>query len=93
MGQVEFEHAAARDGFKVARTEMTPGRTTPEHDHAWDIRGMVLEGRFTVDVGGSATSYGPGEVFEVPAGVMHSERHNPDGGLLLIGRRKIESAS
>ena len=87
MDQVGFERAAERDGFKVARTEMTPGRTTPEHDHAWDIRGMVLEGRFTVDIGGSARTYGPGDVFEVSAGVMHSERDGPNGGLLLVGRR------
>ncbi len=38
MNQVAFEHAAERDGFRVARAEMTPGRTTPEYDHAAKLR-------------------------------------------------------
>lgn len=93
VNEVDFQHTAERDRYKIAKIEMTPGRVTPEHDHAWDIRGMVLEGRFTIDIGGSAETYGPGEVFEVPAGVVHSERHDPNGGLLLIGRRKTDAAS
>lgn len=93
MSEADFLHAAERDGFKIGRTEMVPGRVTPEHDHAWDIRGMVLQGRFTVDLGGSATTYGPGEVFEVAAGVVHSERHDPEGGLLLVGRRQVSTTS
>jgi quercetin dioxygenase-like cupin family protein len=91
VDEIDFQRAAERDGFKVARTEMTPGRTTPERDHALDIRGMVLEGRFTVKIGGAATTYGPGEVFEVPAGSAHSERHDPQGGLLLVGRRQVRA--
>lgn len=87
MNVADFERAAEQDGFRLDRTEMTPGKVTPEHDHAWDIRGMVLEGRFTVKVGGHATTYGPGEVFEVAAGIPHSESHDADGGLLLVGRR------
>lgn len=87
MDEATFQGMAEKDGFRLSRTEMTPGKVTPEHDHAWDIRGLVLSGRFTVDVGGDARTYGPGEVFEVAAGVAHSERHDPDGGLLLVGRR------
>ena len=92
VNEVAFQGAAERDRFKIAKTEMTPGRITPEHDHPWDIRGMVLEGRFTVVIDGSAETFGPGEVFEVPAGAAHSERHDPNGGLLLIGRRKTDAA-
>ncbi len=93
MDEKDFQRAAEMDGFKVSRAEMIPGRVTPEHDHGWDIRGMVLEGRFAVEVGGWATSYGPGEVFEVPAGVAHSERHDPEGGMLLVGRQKVDATS
>ena len=32
---------------------MTPGPFTPEHDHGWNVRGMVLEERFAVEIGGS----------------------------------------
>ena len=68
---------------------MTPGRTTPEHDHAWDTRGLVLEGVFTIDIAGDANADRPGEVFEVPAGVVRSERHDPNGGLLPTEYRRI----
>lgn len=88
MEEAEFQRSAEADGFAVTRAAMTAGRVTPEHDHAWDIRGMVLEGCFTVSCGGTATVYRHGEVFEVSAGVPHSERHDPEGGWLLVGRRQ-----
>jgi quercetin dioxygenase-like cupin family protein len=90
VNEADFQRAAERDDIKVARTEMTPGRTTSDHDHAWDTRGLVLERVFTIEMAGNANAYHPGEVFEVPAGVVHSERHDPNGGLLLIGRRKTD---
>ena len=34
MDATDFQRAAELDGFKVARTEMTAGKVTPEHDHA-----------------------------------------------------------
>jgi quercetin dioxygenase-like cupin family protein len=54
---------------------------------------LVLEGVFTIEVAGDANAYRPGEVFDVPAGLVHSERHDPNGGFLLIGRRKTDAAS
>ena len=49
---------------------------------------MVLDGEFTVVQGGERRSFAPGEIFDVPAGVAHRERHGAGGGRILFGRRK-----
>ncbi len=88
MNEAEFETKLREDGYDVARRDLDPGHVAPEHDHPWDTRGMVLEGEFTVVQGGESRSYAPGEVFDVPAGVAHRERHGAGGGRILFGRRK-----
>ena len=88
MDRTAFEDELRAAGFSVGEAELQPGRSTDEHTHAWDIRGMVLEGEFTVLQGDDAVTCRPGETFEVAAGVPHAERHGPTGGRLLVGRRQ-----
>ncbi len=88
MNEAEFEQALRRDGYQVVRRDMEPGHVAPEHDHAWDTRGMVVTGEFTIGIAGDSTTYREGQVFDVAAGVEHTERHGPAGGHLLVGRRK-----
>ena len=92
MNEAEFEQALRQDGYQVVRRDMEPGRVAPEHDHPWDTRGMVVAGEFTIGIAGDSTTYGKGQVFEVAAGVQHAERHGPDGGHLLVGRRKTDAS-
>lgn len=84
MDRGAFEDGLRGAGHTVGESELQAGRATPEHAHAWDIRGMVLEGEFTVDAAGQSTTDRPGQVFEVAAGVPHCERHGPTGGRLLV---------
>lgn len=45
----------------------------PPHSHGaqW---GSVLEGRIEFTIGGVTRHYGPGESYDIPAGVVHSAR-------------------
>lgn len=45
----------------------------PPHSHQaqW---GTVLEGRMQMTIGGDTKTYGPGEAYFIPAGVVHSAK-------------------
>lgn len=82
-----FEAALRREGFQeILRREIPPGQAPDEHEHSWDVRGLVLRGRFTVQ-GERLQDCGPGEVFTLSAGHRHTEAAGPEGADLLIGRR------
>ena len=68
MDAETFEATLCRDGFsEIFRREIAPGNALPEHQHAWDARGLVLRGRFRVEEpGGVVQDCGPGEFFELP---------------------------
>ena len=86
--EADFEAALRADGFdEVVRRAAPPGQSLPEHDHGWDVRGLVLAGRFTVATDGVLQDCGPGEVFTLAAGHRHTEAAGPDGAELLVGRR------
>lgn len=86
--EVDFEAALRADGFQeVVRRAAAPGQSLPEHDHGWDVRGLVLAGRFTVAAEGALQDCGPGQVFTLTAGHRHTEAAGPDGAALLVGRR------
>jgi quercetin dioxygenase-like cupin family protein len=88
MHEQAFEAALRRDGFlEVARRALPPGDALPEHNHAWEVRGLVLAGRFRVTSASGTQDCGPGEVFTLPAEQPHEEAAGPDGAALLIGRR------
>jgi quercetin dioxygenase-like cupin family protein len=83
-----FEAALRAGGFQeIVRREIPPGDALPDHEHSWEVRGLVLAGRFTVQADGAVQDCGPGEVFTLPASHRHTEAAGPDGAALLIGRR------
>lgn len=52
-----------------------------------DRRGLVLDGAFTVPLDGRQVTFEPGRVFDVAAGVEHSEQVGEDGARLLVAKR------
>jgi quercetin dioxygenase-like cupin family protein len=83
-----FEAALHAGGFQeVVRRSIPPGEALPEHDHAWDVRGLVLRGRFRVEAGDEVQDCGPGEVFTLAAGCRHTEAAGEAGAEVLVGRR------
>lgn len=87
MDEQEFEAALRQGGFEVARRDVPPGQALPEHAHAWEVRGLVLRGRFRVEAADGVRDCGPGEVFALAADAPHAEAAGPEGAALLIGRK------
>ncbi|WP_165838875.1 cupin domain-containing protein [Roseicella frigidaeris] len=83
-----FEAALRADGFQqTVRREIPPGQALDEHDHDWEVRGLVLRGRFIVTAGAQRQDCGPGQVFTLAAGHRHTEAAGPEGAELIVGRR------
>lgn len=83
-----FEAGLRAEGYQeVVRRAIAADQGLPEHDHAWDVRGLVLAGRFTVISADQVQDCGPGQVFTLEAGCRHTEAAGPDGAEILVGRR------
>lgn len=50
----------------------TPEGVVPEHSHPHEQMGTVLEGEFQLTIGGETRLVRKGDVWHVPAGVVHS---------------------
>jgi quercetin dioxygenase-like cupin family protein len=82
-----FRGGLLRDGYTAAERTLPPGPPVPPHAHDFHAKGMILEGSFILTAGGKATTYGPGEVFTMPAGTEHGEATGPQGVRYVAGRK------
>ena len=88
MERVEFEKQLRSDGYSQIETKDYAQRPANEaHGHDFAVRGLVLEGAFTVICDKRPVTYRPGEVFDVAGGVPHSEEVGPEGARVLVGRK------
>lgn len=82
-----FREGLVRDGFEVVERDRPPGPPGEAHAHPYDARLLILGGAFIVTRDGVAVRHGPGEICEVPAGVVHAEAVGPEGARFIAGRR------
>jgi quercetin dioxygenase-like cupin family protein len=88
MDRIEFENQLKSDGYSQIETKDYAARPANDaHGHDFAVRGLVLEGAFTVIQGKQLVTYRPGEVFAVAGGVPHSEEIGPEGARVLVGRK------
>ena len=87
MTENDFEAELSDDGYTeiaIQRFESRPDKG--QHGHAYAIRGLVLDGSFTVTQDDQSTTYRPGQVFSVANGHTHNESVGPEGARVLTGR-------
>jgi len=83
-----FSRRLRRDGYVEGEPKvLEAGMVTPEHDHPFDVCGLVLDGEIALAVEGVETRYRSGEVFTLAAGCAHAERIGAQGVRYIIGRR------
>ena len=88
MQPAEFEKQLQSDGFtSIEIKNYSPRPANDAHGHEFSVRGLVLEGAFTVVRDENSVTYRPGQVFDVAAGVPHSEEIGSDGARILVGRK------
>jgi len=90
METAEFKQHLRSEGFiECGVKALEPGMIMAEHEHPFDVCGLVLDGEFALTVAGSETCYRAGEVFRMPADCPHSERTGTAGARYLVGRRLL----
>jgi quercetin dioxygenase-like cupin family protein len=82
---------AGRHGV-TARVEISPGVESGRHMHPGEEFGYVLEGALQLEIEGRAVqTFKTGDVFFVPAGVVHNGRNTGSVKTTVIGTYVVES--
>ena len=88
MDTLKFEASLKADGYAEIETKTyQPHPANGEHGHHFAVRGLVLDGAFTVIQDQTSVTYGPGDTFTVPNGHLHAEAIGPNGARVLVGRK------
>ncbi len=82
-----FKTELDEQGFTHATRSWEPGYQMDEHSHDFNVRGMILSGRFTITTDQGSRTYEEGQIFSMTTGCPHSEEAGPDGVSFLVGRK------
>ena len=87
MNTADFEAKLKDAGYsEIATKTMDPRPANGEHGHEFSVRGLVTAGEFIITFDGVPRSFKSGEIFEVPAGQLHSEAVGSEGTCITTGR-------
>lgn len=88
MNKDAFVEQLNRDGFdSIREIDVEANQNREMHTHDTTNRLMVLSGQWALVTEDGVTDYPPGEVCELAAGVLHTERSGPEGARLLLGQK------
>ena len=89
MTRSEFEAQLARDHYDPAIAgEYPPHCFNDFHTHAFDVRGLVLEGEMALTIEGRTQMCHAGDIFLMPIGVLHQEKVGSDGVRYVYGKKE-----
>ena len=85
MNEDQFRKQLRERGYDDAKIkEFEPNLDKEMHTHDLSAMALVMSGEFTLALESEATTYGPGEWCELPAGTVHTERTGPSGATVLL---------
>lgn len=70
---VEIRTTAGR-GIMLSVVHFEPGSVVADHSHHHEQMGIMLEGHLEFTIGGVTRVLGPGDIWRIPGGVVHSVR-------------------
>lgn len=89
MTPQEFEAKLRTDGYgEIERKRIQPNLANSDHGHPFSVRGLILDGAFTIAIDGVPRTYRPGEIFAVEAGCAHHETTDGQGAEVIVGRKR-----
>jgi quercetin dioxygenase-like cupin family protein len=71
------------DQLTVGVVELEPSGLVPEHRHANEQAGLVLEGSVRMTVGEESADLGPGGTYRIASGVPHTLTAGPEGAVVV----------
>ena len=88
MNATDFEAQLKAEGYtEIEAKSYAPRPANGEHAHHFSVRGMVLDGAFTVSRQNKAVTYRTGDTFAVAEGELHFEEIGPEGARVMTGRK------
>ena len=89
MNEEHFRRQLEEGGYEeIQLKEYAPDTDGEMHSHDFSVRLLVLDGAFTLARRDGDTTFSPGEVCELDAGVAHVERTGAGGARVLLGKRR-----
>lgn len=87
----QFQALMVAAGYDAAvERHWEPNTVLEAHSHPFDAAALVVQGHMGLACGQAAEqTLGPGDVFAVPAGQVHTERYGPEGATYWVARRTI----
>ena len=93
MNPHEFETGLKAEQYgEITTVERAAGYALGEHQHPFDACALITAGDITLVVDGTARKYAVGDIFRLPAGVVHLESAGPAGVSYRVGRRTTAAA-
>jgi quercetin dioxygenase-like cupin family protein len=71
------------DELTLGLVELEPGIVLPEHRHANEQLGMVVEGSIRFTIAGETRELAPGGTWCIPGDTPHSAEVGPDGAVVI----------
>lgn len=88
MNEEQFRQRANELGYgDLEAKDYAPNRDGPLHTHEFSVMLLVVGGNFSLAFENGTASYSPGEVCELAANTMHTERTGPAGAKVLLAKR------
>lgn len=88
MNEEQFRQRAQEQGYRdLQAKDYAPDKDGPLHAHEFSVMLLVVAGQFRLAFENGTTEYRPGEVCELAANVMHTERTGPEGAKVLLAKR------
>jgi quercetin dioxygenase-like cupin family protein len=88
MNEDQFRQRAQDQGYvDMQMKDYVPNRDGPLHAHDFSVMLLVTAGQFSLAFEDGISHFLAGEVCELAAGVMHTERAGPAGATVLLAKR------
>ena len=88
MNGEQFRKRAQEQGYGDFQTKAyVPNNDGPLHAHEFSVVLLVVHGQFTLAFEDGKSDFRPGEVCELAANVIHTERVGPHGANVLLEKR------
>ena len=92
MNEERFRQRLREKGYEEGQFKAyAPNTDGPMHTHDFSVMLLVVSGEFTLARNNGATTFRPGEICELAAGIEHVERTGASGARVLLGKRGPQS--
>ncbi len=90
MLEEQFRQQLREKGYDEGQFKrFAPNTDDSMHTHDFSVMLLVVSGEFTLVQNDASTTYQPGDVCELAAGVEHTERTGAEGARVLIGKKSV----